>query len=199
MRSVIKKYSVLLVFCAFTLSMYGQSAFSFDFGILAGNNGNLLGDSLTSFPESFKEFRNGYTTGVKARFGTYSFFISPGLYYQDYTIKNSYERLSPFVKSPRIRSAKGKVIVGYQADMMKRKLNFRLGGGLNYNYIIIIDKNNSAIDFKTVNDKYLGYNFDIGLDIYFLNLGLSYERSIPNVIKSSKKFDFFVVTAGINF
>ena len=179
--------------------MTGQSSYSIDFGIMTGGNGNLLGDSLVSFPNSVKEFRNGYTAGVKAFFGTYGFFISPGLYYQDYTIKNNYEKLNPFVKSPRIRSAKAKAILGYQADMLKRKLNFRLGGGLNYNYIIIIEKNNSGIDFQTINDKYFAYNFDVGLDIYFLNLGLSYERSISDVIKSKNKFDFIVFTAGINF
>lgn len=199
MSSVLKKYLVLFLFGSLSWTLNGQSTFSFDFGILAGNNGNLLGDSLTGFPESIKEFRNGYSAGLKACFGTYGFFLSPGLYYQDYTISNKYVNLDPFIKSPRIRSAKAKVIVGYQADMLKRKLNFRLGGGLNYNYIIIIDKNNLAIDFQTINDKYLAYNFDVGLDIFFLNLGLSYERSIPDVIKSKNKFDFFILTAGINF
>lgn len=159
----------------------------------------MLGDSTNSFPNSLKEFRNGYNAGIKAYFGTYSFFISPGIYYQEYTIKSDYKSPDPFVDSPRIRSAKAKAVVGYQADMLKRKLNLRLGGGLNYNYIIKIDNNPYGVDFQTLSDKYLAYNFDIAFNVFFVNLGLSYEKSIPKILNSQKKFDFIIISAGISF
>jgi hypothetical protein len=180
-------------------SVAGQSSYIIDFGVITGNNGKMLGDSTISFPNSLKEFRNGYNAGFKAYFGTYSFFISPGIYYQEYTIKNDYKSPDPFVDSPRIRSAKAKAVIGYQADMFKRKLNLRLGGGLNYNYIIKIDNNPYGVDFQTLSDKYLAYNFDIAFDIFFVNLGLSYEKSIPKILNSQKKFDFIIISAGISF
>ncbi|MGE5354844.1 MAG: hypothetical protein ACM3PT_01270 [Deltaproteobacteria bacterium] len=195
----LKKIFLFLLLIASTLFVAGQSTYTAEFGILAGKNGNLTGDSITGFPNSLKQFRNGYNAGVKATFGTYSFFISPGLYYQEYTVKNDFTSLNPFIDSPRIRSVKAKVALGYQAYTLKRKINFRLGGGLNYNYVISIDKNVQGYDFKTIEDRYLAYNVGIDADAFFISLGLSYERSIPKILNSDIKFDFLIFSAGFNF
>jgi hypothetical protein len=179
------------------IQLSSQSSYHLVFGAIAGNNGNTLDDSVSVIPVKLNQFRNGYTLGINGVFGTYGFFISPGAYYKDYTISEEYSKLQPFVTAPRIKSIKAKTIIGYQAGFLNNKINFRFGGGLNYNYIVTINKNDLGVGFNTVNDNYLAYSFDLGFDLYFLTFGLGYESTFSEVIKPETKMQFLVFTAGI--
>ena len=186
---------LLLLFCFSQLN--GQSSYNAVFGIIAGNNGNIIGDSISIIPKNLEKFRNGYTIGINGVFGTYGFFISPGAYFKDYTISGNYNMIEPFVNAPRIKSVKAKTIIGYQANFFSNSVKFRFGGGLNYNYIVTINKNDLGVGFNTVRDNYLAYSFDLGFDLYFLTFGLGYEKTFSEVIKPDNKLDFLVLTAGI--
>ncbi|MEZ4908858.1 MAG: hypothetical protein R2771_14745 [Saprospiraceae bacterium] len=91
-------FSGLLIFNP-TLAK-GQVSYSIDFGVLEGNNGNMFGDTTFQIPSKTNTFRNGFVVGLKGVFGTYGFFLSPGIYYQDYTVQNDFNIVSPFEKSP---------------------------------------------------------------------------------------------------
>lgn len=176
-----------------------QSSFSLDFGGLIGNNGSIFGDTTFKIPSKDMNFRNGYILGLKGVFGTYGFFISPGIYFQSESIDRSFKIINPLVKSPSMKKLKAKSILGYKFDMFSDNFTFRVGGGVNWNYLISIDNNNYNYSFSTLKDQYLAYNFDLGFDFNFFNLSLSYEKSLKNVLIDNDKFDNLILTAGIDF
>ncbi len=172
-----------------------QSSYGMNFGVVVGDNGNIIQDSVYSF-------RNGYQVGVFGNFGTYGFFVSPGLYFKSVTIDNSFNKIEPFRVSPAIKIAKAKIIFGYQTNLFTRKIKLKLGGGMNGNYVILIDKNDADFNFNTLNDKFLGYNIDIGLDFFFLTFNISYEKSVKEVLSANGNnsgLDFFILSAGFMF
>lgn len=198
LKSFINRILTIIIFILFGLiQLSSQSSYNMVFGIIAGNNGNILDENNSLIPKNLQHFRNGYTIGVNGVFGTYGFFISPGAYFKDYTISGYYNKIEPFVSAPRIKSIKAKSIIGYQAGFLKNRIKFRFGGGLNYNYIVTINKNDLGVGFNTVNDNYLAYSIDLGVDLYILTFGLGYERTFSEVIKPDIKMDFLVLTAGI--
>lgn len=186
---------LILLFLGMQNFTFGQSSYGANFGVVMGNNGN----ALNGINDSLYSFREGYQFGVLGNFGTYSFFISPGLYYKNITINNNFEKIDPFVKSPRLKIAKAKVVMGYQTDIISKKIKFKVGGGVNGNYIISIDDNGEDFSFNTLEDTHWAYSFDIGIDFFIVNINLSYEKSIKEVFKGSKdyKFDYFILSAGI--
>ena len=193
-KKLYTKYIILLMIVIQNIAI-GQSSFNVNIGAVAGNNGNLITDSL-------RTYRTGYQIGVTGNFGTYNFFISPGVFFKDITINNRFNEIKPFVKSPRIKFAKAKIIIGYQTNLITKKIKFRIGGGINGNYIININDNNEDFSINTLEDTYLAYNFDIGLDFFILSFNLSYEKSVKNVLTNSvdgNKFDFLILSAGVIF
>jgi hypothetical protein len=169
-----------------------------NFGVVLGNNGNVFNKLI----DNVKIFRTGYQFGINGNFGTYSFFISPGIYYQNVTINNQFEKLEPFVKSPRLKTAKAKIIMGYQTDLITKKIKFRIGGGINGNLILNVDDNTENFSINTLEDTYFAYDFDIGIDFFIINFNVSYEKSIKDVFLNGlqkHKFDSFVFSTGILF
>jgi hypothetical protein len=197
----LKKYKVaiLIIFgsCILNFSSYAQSSYSINFGVLTGKNGNYLSDTINGF--ELKNFRNGYNLEAKAHFGTFSIFISPSVSYQSYTVSNTYNEINPFVKNSSVKSLKAKGTIGFQAGLLKKKMILRAGSGLNYNYIIMIDKNDQGVNFQTLRDNYLAYNMDFELDFYFLRLGLAYEKSFSKILQETDKLDFLIFSVGIRF
>ena len=200
-QNLMKNFSyttlLILFFIAIQNIVIGQSTYGASFGIVVGNNGDILkkgkNDVIT--------FRNGYQVGLKANFGAYSFYISPGVYYKSITIDTSFTKIKPFEKGPGLKIGKAKVVIGYQTNLITKKIKFKVGGGLNGNYILSISDNNQNYDFNNITDTYFAYNVDVGLDVYFLNFNISYEKSLKDVFVSTPKhkFDFLVFSAGILF
>lgn len=195
----LKKYKVaiLIIFgsCIMHFSSFSQSSYSINFGVLTGKNGNFLSDSINGF--EFKNFRNGYNIEAKAHFGTFSIFISPSISYQSYTVTKNYNQINPFVNDSYVKSLKAKGTVGFQAGLLKKKMILRAGSGLNYNYIVMIDKNDQGINFQTLRDNFLAYNIDFELDFYFLRIGLAYEKSFSKILQNTDKLDFLIFSVGI--
>lgn len=188
----------LILFVSATQNIVsGQSSYGTSFGVVIGNDGNVL----KKYKNDVRTFRNGYQVGLKANFGTYSFYISPGIFYKSVTIDTSFTKIEPFVKSPSLKIGKAKVVIGYQTNLFTKKIKFKLGGGLNGNYVLSISDNNQDYDFVNITDKYLAYNVDIGLDVFFLNFNISYEKSLKDVFVGTPnhKFDFIVLSAGVLF
>lgn len=196
-----KKYkkAILIIFSLIFVqfSSYSQSSYSINFGVLTGKNGNYLSDSINGF--ELKNIRNGYNIEAKAHFGTFSIFISPSISYQSYTVSKNYNQINPFVNDSSIKSLKAKGTIGFQAGLLQNKMILRAGSGLNYNYIIMIDKNDQGINFQTLSDNYLAYNMDLGFDFYFLSFSLSYEKSFSKILQKTNKFDFLIFSLGFKF
>ena len=195
MRNFLYTTFIILLLSATQNFVSGQSSFGMNFGVVVGDNGNIIQDST-------KTFRNGYQIGVLGNFGTYSFFISPGVYFKDVTINKDYKDITPFERSPRIKIAKAKVILGYQTNILTRKIKLKFGGGMNGNYVINISDNDEGYNFDTLNDTYMGYNIDIGLDFFSLTFNISYEKSIKEILTLKDKkssLDFIILTAGFVF
>ncbi len=198
MRKISYITFLILLLSATQNFINAQSSFGMNFGIVMGSNGNFVQDTL----KSISSFRNGYQIGVLGNFGTYSFFVSPGIYFKDFTIKKDFNKIDPFEKSPRIKLAKAKITLGYQTNLITRKIKLKFGGGLNGNYIININNNDEGYNFDTLEDTYLGYNIDIGLDFFSFTFNISYEKSIKEVLTLNKKssgLDFIILTGGILF
>ncbi len=175
----------------------GQSSYGTSFGIVIGNNGNILSVAK----DTVRTFRNGYQIGLKANFGTYSFYISPSVFFKNITIDNSFKKINPFEKSPSLKIGKAKVVIGYQTNLFTKRIKFKLGGGLNGNYILAIADNPQSYNFNNITDTYIAYNIDVGVDVFFLNFNISYEKSLKDVfiIDPKHKFDFLVFSAGVLF
>ncbi len=193
---IIKYMTLFILLLSATQNfVIGQSSLGMNFGIVAGNNGNIIQDST-------RTFRNGYQIGILGNFGTYSFFISPGIYFNDVTINKDYKEIAPFEIAPRIKTAKAKLTLGYQTNVLTRKIKLKFGGGMNANYIISISDNDEGYNFDTLDDSYMGYNIDMGLDFFFLTFNISYEKSIREILTLNDKksgLDFIILTAGIVF
>ncbi len=173
-----------------------QSSYGASFGVVTGKDGNLLKSK-----DSIRTYRNGYQIGLKANFGTYSFYISPSIFYESITIDTSFKKINPFEKSPSLKIGKAKVVVGYQTNILTKKIKFKIGGGINGNYILSIADNNMNYTFNTITDRYIAYNIDVGFDIFFLNFNISYEKSLNDIFVENPKhkFDFLVLSAGVLF
>ena len=173
-----------------------QSSYGASFGVVTGKDGNLLKSK-----DSIRTYRNGYQIGLKANFGTYSFYISPSIFYESITIDTSFKKINPFEKSPSLKIGKAKVVVGYQTNLLTKKIKFKIGGGINGNYILSIADNNMNYTFNTITDRYIAYNIDVGFDIFFLNFNISYEKSLNDIFVENPKhkFDFLVLSAGVLF
>jgi hypothetical protein len=169
-----------------------------NFGAVAGSNGNIIQDTVNNDVI----FRNGYQIGVLGNFGTYSFFVSPGIYFKDFTIKKDFDKINPFERSPRIKLTKAKVVLGYQTNLFTRKIKLKFGGGMNGNYIINISDNDEGYNFDSLQDTYWGYNIDMGLDFFSLTFNISYEKTVKEVLSINdkrSKLDFIILSAGIMF
>ncbi|HHB52621.1 MAG TPA: hypothetical protein ENK75_06230 [Saprospiraceae bacterium] len=186
---------LILFFATSQNIVSGQSSFGISFGSVLGDNGNIINDNV-------KTFRNGYQTGVFGSFGTYSIFISPGIYYKSFTIDTVYNKLNPFERAPGIKMVKGKLTLGYQTKLLTRKIKLKIGAGINESYILSISGNDQGINFDTADDYYTGYNIDIGLDFFSLYLNVSYEKSINEVLSingNKSGLDFIILSAGVYF
>lgn len=175
----------------------GQSSYGVSFGAIIGNNGDLL----KSKKDSVNTFRNGYQIGLKADFGAYSFYISPSVFYEDITIYNSFKNINPFQKSPSLKIGKAKLVFGYQTNLVTKNIKFKIGGGLNGNYVLNISQNNENLSFNDIKDVYAAYNIDVELDVFFVNLSVSYEKSLKEVYVNTPnhKYDLLVFSAGVMF
>jgi hypothetical protein len=198
----VKKFSyisiiILLLFIKQNIAL-GQSSYGFNFGVAIGGNGELMNNSK----DSINTFKNGYQVGILGTFGTYSFFISPGIYYEDITINKGYSKVDPFIKSPRMKLAKAKVVMGYQTNLLTKRVKFKIGGGVNGSYLLNIAENDMDYTFNNLEDNYLGYSIDLGLDFFFININLSYEKSLKNTftkLDNKHKSDFLILSAGVSF
>jgi len=200
-RNLMKNFSyttlLILFFIAMQNIVMAQSSYGTSFGVVIGSNGNVLKKEKSNK----RTFRNGYQIGLKANFGTYSFYISPSIFYKSITIDTSFTKIKPFEKGSSLKIGKAKVVIGYQTNLFTKKIKFKFGGGLNGNYVLSISDNSQNYDFNNITDTYFGYNVDVGLDIFFLNFNISYEKSLKDVFVSTPnhKFDFLVFSAGVLF
>jgi len=198
----VKKYLyttfIILLLVAIQNIALGQSSYGANFGIVVGNNGNLLNSS----GDSIRTYRNGYQIGVKASFGTYSFFIAPSINFKDISISNSFNSVNPFEKTPRLKIMKAKFVIGYQKSIITKKIIFKIGGGLNESLIVSVSDNKEGYSLENLEDKYLAYNIDIGFDIFKFSINLSYEKSLKNIYianENEHKFDYLILTTGLMF
>ena len=190
-------YMVLIFLFSFAVQkhIFAQSSTVIEAGIIMGGDGDFLGEYSNGF-------RNGVLAGIKGEYGTYGFFLSPGIYFQNFTISKKYTQVKPFVDDKRINMLKAKALLGYKTDVFTRKIKFKFGGGINANYIINIQKNDAGIDFKTLSDTYWGYTVETGIDILSFSLSLSYDKSFKEIwhIEDNKGyFDFMILTLGFKF
>lgn len=170
-----------------------QSSTSVEMGILLGDDGDFINNYAQGF-------RNGYMIGLKGDYGTYEVFISPGIYFQSFTINNNYKKVKPFVRDERINMLKAKALLGYKTYFLTRKTKFKFGGGITANYIINIAKNDKGVNFKTLSDTYWGYTLDTGFEIFSISLSVSYEKPFKEILKIDDKrsyFDFLVFSLSI--
>ncbi len=195
MAKILYIFFLISFVLSFNNDMSGQSSYRATFGMVVGNNGDLSQFKM----DGEKKFRIGYQAGLNANFGTYNLIISPGIYYRNITLDNNFEKLDPFVKSPRLNIIRSKAVLSYQTDIGTKRIKLRIGGGLNGSYIVKIDSGYDK-NYEILRDSYYGYNLDLGLDFYFLTFGVSYEKTLIDIISSDSiksKFDAIEMSVGI--
>jgi len=172
---------------------FAQNGANFMSGlVLAGDVGlNSLSDTAVH--------QKGFHVGVDARIGPYGFYLSPGLHY--YNIEIAAGQGFNFLSGgPKYHIIKGPLNVAYKM-FITRKFKFRIKGGLDINYILLIDNNDYDISFENVNDAYFGLNLGAGFDISRFTIDFNYESGLTNSITDddNSKLNYFSASLGFFF
>ena len=159
----------------------------------------LAGDiNLNSISDTAVHHK-GFHVGVDARIGPYGFYLSPGLHYYRIDIEPS-TGFGFFSASPKFHIIKGPIDIAYKM-FITRQFKFRIKGGLDINYVLLIDDNPDGVDFENINDAYFGMNVGAGFDIHRFTIDFNYESGLTNYIKDqdNSKLNYFTVSLGFFF
>lgn len=159
----------------------------------------LAGDvNLNSFSDTAVH-KKGFHVGVDARIGPYGFYLSPGLHYYNIEIasNNGFNFLS---NGPKYHIIKGPLNIAYKM-FITRKFKFRIKGGIDINYVLLIDNNDLGISFENVNDAYFGLNVGAGFDIKHFTFDVNYESGLTNSLTDveNSKLNYFSASLGFFF
>lgn len=191
------KIKVIIVLAFLTTGLshpaIAQNGANFKAGLALVGNINLNSFSDTAM------HKKAYHIGVDARIGPYGFYLSPGLHYYNVDIASS-NGFGYFSSQPKYHIIKGPLNIAYKM-FITRKFKFRLKGGVDINYVLLIDDNELGIDYSSVNDAYFGMNLGIGFDISRFTIDFNYESGLTNSIKDddNSKLNYFSTSFGFFF
>jgi hypothetical protein len=172
---------------------HGQNGINFVSGLVLAGDVNLNSVSDTA------SHRKGFHVGVDARIGPYGFFLNPGLHYYNIEIvpNTGFNFLSD---GPRYHIIKGPLNIAYKM-FITRKFKFRIKGGLDINYVLLIDENDYGISFENVNDAYFGLNLGAGFDISRFTIDVNYESGLTNSLTDddNSRINYFSASLGFFF
>lgn len=141
------------------------------------------------------EYHSGFYAGLNGRFGAYTWYLSPGVYYYRFDILSS-EKVDFFSKRERVTMVKIPVDLG--ARIIRTPVfNFRLYGGGVINYIESIDENPQNITIDRYNDIHFGLNAGAGIDLWWLTLDVRYEKGLSGVLLDNSDSQSDYISAGI--
>lgn len=160
--------------------------------VLAGNvDFNSVSDTAVH--------QKGFHVGVDARIGPYGFYLNPGLHYYNIEVQSGtgFNFLS---NGPKYHIIKGPLNIAYKM-FITRKFKFRIKGGLDINYILLIDDNDNGVSFENVNDAYFGINLGAGFDINRFTFDVNYESGLTNSLADieDSKVNYFTASLGFFF
>ena len=176
-----------------THSVSGQNGAHIKAGI------SLVGDiDLSSYSDTSFHHK-AYHVGVDARIGPFGFFLSPGLHYYAVDIRST-TGFDFLAQAPKYHIIKGPVNLGYKI-FINRRVKLRVQGGVDVNYILLIDENPYGITFNDVNDIFVGLNVGTGLDVGRLTFDLNYESGLSNVMDGvdDTELSFLSLSLGVFF
>ena len=195
MGEKLKLALILVCFCWLSeqQQLSAQNGANFVAGVVLAGNINLGSISDTSV------HHKGFHAGVDARIGPYGFYLSPGLHYYQIDIQPD-NRWQFFSSGPKYHLIKGPINIAYKM-FITRQVKFRIKGGLDLNYVLLIDENDAGINFDTVNDAFFGVNLGAGFDISRFTIDFNYESGLTNYIKDQddSKLNFFSASIGFFF
>jgi hypothetical protein len=184
---------LLFIFLGSGNDLAAQNGANFKAGLVLAGDINLNSVSDTAV------HHKGFHVGVDARIGPYGFYLSPGLHYYNLEVHPSggYNFLTT---APKFHIIKGPINIAYKM-FITRKFKFRVKGGLDINYILLIDENGHDISFDNVNDAYFGINLGAGFDIDHFTIDFNYESGLTNYITDNddSKLSYFSTSIGYFF
>jgi hypothetical protein len=175
-----KKILLLFILLALTISTIAQPLF--DLGIKAGINNSQLTPNVNEFSA---ENIIGYHAGAFARVGMGRIYLQPEVYFSSkggnfMEIKNA-DPVAMFGYT----SVDAPLLLGAKVFKVS-KLNFRVMGGPVFGFIT--SKNvdgDSRFNVDNFRDRCFGWQYGLGVDIWFLTLDARIENSRSNVYQSS--------------
>ena len=145
------------------------------------------------------EVHSGFFIGLNGRFGSYTWYLSPGAYYYRLDILSD-EEVDFFGGKERITMVKIPIDLG--ARLIRTPVfNFRLYAGGVINYIESVDENAQNITIDRYNDIHFGLNAGVGMDFWWLTLDLRYEKGLSGILidDGQAKSDYLSAGVGIFF
>jgi len=144
-------------------------------------------------------FRPGINLGVQAKIGAPGFYMSPGIFYQKFTILE-FDKKKYINDKPKYHLVKLNVDAGLEKSIVKL-FRFRVFAGVNLNRVIKIDNNSHNINFDNVYEGFAGYDFGLGFNIAFMTIDFKQERSFTGFYKDYKKtkLNFTTISLGVVF
>ncbi|HHH53265.1 MAG TPA: hypothetical protein ENK91_06375 [Bacteroidetes bacterium] len=169
-------------------------------GIKAQTVANIqVGSLLVSNDNDKFSYRPGYNVAIHARIGSPGFFMCPGLTYQRFTI-SEYDKTKYVNNLPSYSIVKISTNAGFENKIVKW-LKYRFFAGLNLNYLSSIDNNSKNINFNSVYEGFVGWDYGVGISIGFITLDYKYEKSFTEFYKDidKTKINFRTIVVGIAF
>jgi len=145
----IKFVKIVLIILFFNTISYTQNK--------AHVKGGLL---LVSLSNDDFSFRPGYNLGIQGKIGAPGIYMSPGLFYQKFTI-SEYNKKKYINNRPSYSLIKINTDGGYEGRFTDL-IRYRVFAGVNLNYILSIDNNEKNINFNNIHDAFVGYDLGFG-------------------------------------
>ena len=173
-------------------------------GLIAQNGANVQAGTMLMQNNSSEvtasgEYHSGFFVGLNGRFGSYTFYLSPGAYYSRMDIKSS-SKIGFFQKKRRITMIKIPIDIG--ARIIRNPVfNFRAYGGGVINYIESVDEDATTMSLQEYNDIHFGINAGLGVDLWWLTFDVRYEKGISGMLlnNSQTRSDYMSAAIGIFF
>lgn len=154
--------------------------------------------------DNYNEFEDrakvGWQAGVDARFGKF-LYLSPGLHYTSFTMRNvtrdELEGGFHIGDETTIQSLKMPINAGFKIPL----IGVRAQAGITPSYVLNIKTpDGTNIGTEPLNRMGFATNLGVGVDILFLTLDLTWEKSRTDFFKNLEgKNNMFALTAGIKF
>ncbi len=174
--------------------------FSFNSKIIAQNVAHLKAGTLLAHVQNNKfSFRPGINIGIQAKIGAPGFYMSPGIFYQRFTI-SEFAKKKYINDKPKYHLTKLNIDAGYELKITKL-FRLRAFTGINLNRIIKIDNNSQNINFNNVYEGFAGLDYGLGFNISSFSLDFKYERSFTQFYKdyNKTKLNFSTISLGFVF